>query len=135
MILPTAPRLAKVGKRWTLRPLLRRTVKVWLGTRSTVLGETREAHQQIVGIVKGGLLIVKGREAHALEVPPISLLAAHHDPHGAPLRHVHGLDDPWDLVHEADGSSDVVQHLHIGIQSYGRNSKHQPLLLMSSGTL
>lgn len=71
----------------------------------------QEAHQQIVGIVQGGLLVIKWWESHALEVTSVTLLPPHHDPHGSPLRHVHWLDDPWDLVHEADCSCDVVQHL------------------------
>ena len=48
--------------------------------------------EDIVGVVERRLLVVKGREAHALKVPPVALLAAHHDPHRAPLRNVHGLD-------------------------------------------
>jgi len=69
----------------------------------------RKTHQQIVCIVKWGFLIIKGREAHALEMPPVTLLPPHHDPHGAPLCYVHWLDDQWHLIHKADSSCDVVQ--------------------------
>lgn len=41
--------------------------------------------QNVVGVVQGGLLVVEGREAHALEVVPVALLPPHHDPHRAPL--------------------------------------------------
>ncbi len=51
-------------------------------------------HQDIVRVVQGRLLVIKGREAHALEVPPVALLPPHHDPHAAPLRQVQRLDDP-----------------------------------------
>jgi len=42
--------------------------------------------KDVVGVVEGRLLVVEGREAHALEVATIALLSAHHDPHGAPLK-------------------------------------------------
>mmetsp|Transcript_8070 Transcript_8070/g.26460 ORF Transcript_8070/g.26460 Transcript_8070/m.26460 type:complete len:204 (-) Transcript_8070:1442-2053(-) len=46
-------------------------------------------------------------------MPAVALLAAHHDPHGAPLRRIHRLDDDGDLVDEGNGAGDVVQHLHV----------------------
>ena len=79
--------------------------------RGEALNPLEESHQQVVCIIQGGLLVIKGREAHALEMPPVTLLTAHHDPHGSPLCHVHRLDDPRDLVHKADGTGDVVEHL------------------------
>ena len=72
-----------------------------------------EQYQDIVRIIKGGLFVVERREAHALEVPAIPLFAPHHDPHGAPLRNVHGLYHKRNLIHKADGSRDVVQHIHL----------------------
>lgn len=68
-------------------------------------------------IVQRWLLIVKGWEAHALEVPSVPLLPPHHNPHGAPLSHVHGLNHPGDLIHKGDGPGDVVDDLdmaHLG---------------------
>mgnify|MGYP001254942800 CR=1 FL=1 len=38
----------------------------------------------------------------------VTLLAPHHDPHGTPLRDVHGLNYPWDLIHESNRAGDVV---------------------------
>lgn len=67
-------------------------------------------HQKVVGIVQRRLLIIEGREAHALEVAPVPLLSPHHDPHGTPLSYVHRLYDPRYLIHKADGSRDVVEH-------------------------
>ena len=56
--------------------------------------------QDVVAVVERGLLIIKRREAHAFEVTTIALLAAHHDPHGAPLRDVDWLDHQRNLVDE-----------------------------------
>lgn len=58
-------------------------------------------------------LVIKGREAHALEVPAVPLLPAHHDPHRAPLCDVHRLDHKGDLVHKRDGPGDVVDDLDV----------------------
>ena len=69
--------------------------------------------EQVVGVVERRLLVVEGREPHALEVPAVALLAAHHDPHRAPLRDVDGLDDARHLVDESDRSRDVVQSSHV----------------------
>ena len=54
--------------------------------------------------------VVERREAHALEVTTVALLATHHDPHGGPLRYEHGLNHPGNFVDERDGARDVVQH-------------------------
>ena len=43
----------------------------------------------------------------------VTLLAAHRDPHGAPLRDVDRLDDPRDGVAEADGTRRVVDHVGV----------------------
>ena len=69
--------------------------------------------KHVVSVVKRGLLVVERREAHALEVQAVSLLTTHHDPHGAPLSHVHGLNHQRNLVDKRDGASDVVQHLDV----------------------
>mmetsp|Transcript_736 Transcript_736/g.1704 ORF Transcript_736/g.1704 Transcript_736/m.1704 type:complete len:700 (-) Transcript_736:62-2161(-) len=69
--------------------------------------------QQVVGVVQRRLLVVEGREAHALEVPAVALLAPHHDPHGAPLRHIHRLNHLGRLVDERDGPGYVVDHLAV----------------------
>ena len=53
------------------------------------------------------LLVVEGREAHALEVAAVALLAAHHDPHRAPLGQEDRLDDLLALGAERDGASEV----------------------------
>ena len=37
--------------------------------------------QDVLGVVQGRLLVVEGRETHALEVATIPLLPPHHDPH------------------------------------------------------
>ncbi len=47
--------------------------------------------EHVVGVVERRLLVVERREAHALEVASVALLATHHDPHGAAgkrVRHV-----------------------------------------------
>lgn len=67
----------------------------------------------VVAVVERRLLVVERRESHALEMPTISLLAPHHDPHRTPLRDVDGLDDQRDLVDERDGARDVVEHRHV----------------------
>ena len=69
--------------------------------------------EDVVAVVQRRLLVVERGEAHALEVAAVALLAAHHDPHRAPLRDVHGLDHRGHLVHERDGAGDVVQHRHL----------------------
>lgn len=74
-------------------------------------------HRLELTVVERRLFVIEGREAHALEVPPVPLLAPHHDPHRSPLRDVHRLDDARDLVHEGDGAGDVVQHLTITLKS------------------
>ena len=66
--------------------------------------------EDVVAVVDDVLLVVERREAHALKVAARTLLATHHDPHGAPLRHVHGLDHERYLVDERDGARDVEQH-------------------------
>ena len=71
------------------------------------------AYQQVVCVVKRGLLIIERGEPHALEMPPVTLLPPHHDPHGSPLCYVHRLNDQGDLVNETDGSSDMVQYPHV----------------------
>ena len=71
----------------------------------------RLAFEDVVAVVEGRLLVVEGREAHALEVTPISLLSPHHDPHRAPLGSVDRLDDLWGLIDESNGSCNVVQNL------------------------
>ncbi len=43
--------------------------------------------QDVVRVVQRRLLVVEGREAHALEVTAITLLSSHHDPHRSPLEH------------------------------------------------
>ena len=58
--------------------------------------------QNVVGVVERRLLVVERREAHAFEVASVALLAPHHDPHRAPLRHVHRLNHPRNLIDEAD---------------------------------
>lgn len=69
--------------------------------------------QQVVGVVQRRLLVVERREPHALEMPAVSLLAAHHHPHRAPLGDVDGLDDARHLVDESDGARDVVEHADV----------------------
>jgi len=69
--------------------------------------------EQVVRVVERGLLVVKRREAHALEVAAVALLAAHHDPHRAPLRDVDRLDHARHLVDKGDRASDVVQGAHV----------------------
>lgn len=64
--------------------------------------------EDVVAVVERRLLVVEGREAHALEVAPIALLAPHREPHGRPLGVVNGRHDGRDLVDEGDGSRDVV---------------------------
>lgn len=73
------------------------------------LNPLRLSYQQVICVVKGRLLIIKRWEPHALEMPPVTFLPPHHDPHGSPLCYVHGLNDQRDLVNEADGSSNVIQ--------------------------
>ena len=80
--------------------------------------------QDVVGVVQGRLLVVKRRETHPLKVVPVSLLPSHHDPHGAPLGQIHGLDDPRDLVDEADGSGDVIQHADVTNLHGGTRTKN-----------
>ncbi len=69
--------------------------------------------ENVVGVVKWGLLIIERGEAHTLEVATISLLSPHHDPHGSPLGDKHRLDDKRSLVNKSDGSRDVVKNLNI----------------------
>ena len=67
--------------------------------------------EDVVRVVERRLLVVKGRKAHPLEVLPVALLAAHHDPHGAPLRLVDRLNDFGSLVDKGDGARNVIQDL------------------------
>ena len=69
--------------------------------------------QDVVTIVERRLLIVEGRETHALEVPTVSLLSPHSEPHSTPLRMVYGLNDTGNLVDERDSTRDVVEHWHL----------------------
>jgi len=69
--------------------------------------------KDIVPIIQRSLLIVKGWKPYSFEMPPISFLSPHHDPHGSPLSSVDGLNHPWNLVNEADGSCDVVENFHV----------------------
>ena len=65
--------------------------------------------EDVVAVVKGRLLVIKGREAHALEVSPVAFLAPHHDPHRAPLRDENRLDHLGDIIHKCDRAGDVVE--------------------------
>mmetsp|Transcript_40931 Transcript_40931/g.121364 ORF Transcript_40931/g.121364 Transcript_40931/m.121364 type:complete len:508 (+) Transcript_40931:5381-6904(+) len=64
--------------------------------------------EHVVAVVERRLLVVEGREAHALEVAAVALLAAHHDPHRAPLGQEDRLDDLLALGAERDGAARVV---------------------------
>mmetsp|Transcript_70723 Transcript_70723/g.165866 ORF Transcript_70723/g.165866 Transcript_70723/m.165866 type:complete len:292 (+) Transcript_70723:6412-7287(+) len=64
--------------------------------------------QNVVSIVQGGLLVIERRESHALEVASVSLLTAHHNPHGTPLGQVHGLDNLLHLRAEGNGPAAVI---------------------------
>mmetsp|Transcript_33281 Transcript_33281/g.109100 ORF Transcript_33281/g.109100 Transcript_33281/m.109100 type:complete len:1053 (+) Transcript_33281:4096-7254(+) len=64
--------------------------------------------QHVVTVIQRRLLIIERREAHALEVATVTLLSSHHDPHGAPLRQIDGLDDLLALCTERDGTTAVV---------------------------
>ena len=46
-------------------------------------------------------------------MPTITLFSAHHDPHCPPLRDVDRFDNERYLIHEGNGTSDMVQHLHV----------------------
>jgi hypothetical protein len=78
------------------------------------LGGKGASHQDIISVVKGGLLIVEWREAHSLEVPPVSLFSAHGDPHTAPLCQVHRFDNP------AKPHTDTRTHHSAGWQARSR---------------
>ena len=87
------------------------------------LHRVRRLHvQQIIHVVLGRLLVVKGQKAHVLEVPLVPLLPSHHSPRHAPLRQIHWLDHPRYVVHEADGACGLVQYLHIpgGLPRHGQ---------------
>lgn len=64
--------------------------------------------EHVVSVVERRLLVVERREAHALEVATVALLAPHGEPHGGPLGVVHGRDHLGHLVDERDGAGDVV---------------------------
>jgi hypothetical protein len=49
--------------------------------------------EQVVAIIKRRLLIIERWKSHTPEVPTVTLFSAHHDPHGAPLRHIYWLYD------------------------------------------
>ena len=94
-----------------VEPLVHRAVLVLVQLQ---LDRLQRVHvQQVIGVVQRRFLVVKRGKPHALEVPAIALLPSHHDPHGGPLRHVHGLDHLRGLVDEGDGAGDVVDHLAV----------------------
>mmetsp|Transcript_20098 Transcript_20098/g.58313 ORF Transcript_20098/g.58313 Transcript_20098/m.58313 type:complete len:589 (-) Transcript_20098:72-1838(-) len=64
--------------------------------------------ENVVAIIERRLLVIEGREAHALEVASVTLLAAHHNPHGAPLRQEDRLHDTLGLGAESDRTAAVV---------------------------
>lgn len=68
--------------------------------------------KDVVSIVKRCFFIVEGRKSHSLEMSSISLLSSHHDPHGAPLSSVDGLNYPWNFVNKADSSSYMIENFH-----------------------
>lgn len=70
-------------------------------------------YQDIVCIVQRRLLVIEWREAHALEMPAITFLAPHHDPHSPPLCSVHWLYHERDFIDKADGSRDMVKHINL----------------------
>lgn len=69
--------------------------------------------QHVVCIIQWRLFIIKGRKTHAFEVPSVTFLTTHCDPHGAPLSDVHRFNHPRNLVDKGDGASDVVEYLDI----------------------
>ena len=94
-----------------VEPLVHRAVLVLIQLE---LDRLQRIHvQEVIGVVQGRLLVVEWGKPHALEVPTIALLSAHHDPHRRPLRHVHGLDHLRSLVDEGDRAGDVVDHLAV----------------------
>mmetsp|Transcript_20333 Transcript_20333/g.60756 ORF Transcript_20333/g.60756 Transcript_20333/m.60756 type:complete len:228 (-) Transcript_20333:172-855(-) len=76
-------------------------------------GLHRRDAEDVVGVVERRFFVVERRKPHPLEVHPVPLLPPHHDPHGAPLRGVDGLNHKRDFVHKGDGPSDVVQHFDV----------------------
>jgi hypothetical protein len=66
--------------------------------------------EDVVAIVEWRLLVVKGGKPHSLKVPTVPLLSTHSKPHTAPLGMVYGLNDTRNLIHEGDGSGDVIKH-------------------------
>jgi hypothetical protein len=68
--------------------------------------------QNVVAVVQGGFFVVEGRKAHALEMPAVTFLAAHHNPHGAPLRGVNWLNDLGGLIDKRNGASDVIKDFY-----------------------
>lgn len=69
--------------------------------------------EDIVPIIQRRLFIVKGWESHSLEMPSISLLPPHHDPHSSPLSGVDRFYDLWDLVNKSDCPCDMIENLDV----------------------
>ena len=62
---------------------------------------------------------------------PVSFLPTHHDPHGSPLCQVDGLNHPRDLVHKADGPSDVVEHTDVPhLQSHTHKTRQNAAITL-----
>ena len=53
------------------------------GSSSIWMASSGSTSRMLSAVVQRRLLVVKRRETHALEVPTVSLLTTHHDPHGS----------------------------------------------------
>ena len=89
----------------------------WLSRVREINNDRREAGgkegQKVMKSEKRREINGKVMLPHTLEVSSVSLFSPHHNPHSAPLCYIQWFDHPWDLIHETDGSSNVVQHLDI----------------------
>jgi len=69
--------------------------------------------KDVVPVVEWRLLVVEGGEPHSLEMPTVALLSTHSKPHAAPLSMVYRLNYMRNLIHESDGSGDVIKHWNL----------------------
>ena len=69
--------------------------------------------KDIISIIQRSFFIVERWEPDPFEMPSISFLSPHHDPHGSPLGSVDWFDDSRNLINKAYCSCDVIEYLYV----------------------
>ena len=69
--------------------------------------------EYVVPIIQGSLFVVERRKPDSFEMPSISFLPSHHDPHCAPLSGIDRFNHSRNLIYETNCTGDVIEDLDV----------------------